>query len=120
MCTLKLGEIKLQLNEMLDRGYIGPSISPRGDLVLFVEKKDQTLRLCINYWKVNKATSKNKYPLSRNDDLFDQLRGVATFSNIDFSFGYHQVLIQYEDIQKMTFKTKLDKSYVLHGIGWLV
>ena len=76
---------------MLDKGYIRPSVSPLGAPTLFVKKDDGTLRLCIDYRKINKMTIKNNYPLPRIDDLFDQLRGTAIFSKIELRFGYHQV-----------------------------
>ena len=74
---------------MLDKGFIRPSTSPWGVPVLFVKKKDGTLRLCIDYRELNKVTVKNKYPLSRIDDLFDQLQGAQYFSKIDLRSGYH-------------------------------
>lgn len=76
---------------MLDKGYIHPSVSPWGALVLFVQKKDITLRLCIDYRQLNKMTIKNKYPLPQIDDLFDQVRGETMFSKIDLRSGYHQI-----------------------------
>jgi hypothetical protein len=91
MSTPQLVELKLQLKEMMDKGYIRPSVSPWGALVLFVKKKDGTLRLCIDYRQLNKVTIKNKYPLPRIDDLFDQLGGVHVLSKIDLRLGYHQV-----------------------------
>jgi hypothetical protein len=87
----ELVELKLQLKEMMDKGYIRPSVSPSGAPVLFVKKKDGTLRLCIDYRQLNKVTIKNKYPLPRIDDLFDQLGGASVFSKIDLTSGYHQV-----------------------------
>jgi hypothetical protein len=81
-------------------------VSPWGALAFFVKNKDGTLRLCIDYRQLNKMTIKNKYPFPRIDDLFDQLRGATIFSNIDLRFGYHQVLIKDEDIQKTTFRTR--------------
>jgi len=77
MSTLELMELKLQLKEMLDKGYIRPSVPPWGAPMLFVRKKDDTLRLCINYMQLNKMTIKNMYLFPRIDDLFDQLKGVA-------------------------------------------
>jgi hypothetical protein len=91
MSTPKLVDIKLQLKDMIDKGYIHPSVSPWGALALFVEKKDVTLRLCIGYRKLNKMTIKNKYPLPRINDLFDQLRGATIFSKIYVRNGYHQL-----------------------------
>jgi hypothetical protein len=84
MSTPKLVELKLQLREMIDKGYIWPNVSPWGTPVLFVKKKDGTLRLCVDYRQLNKVTIKNKYPLPRIDDLFDQLGGASIFSKIDF------------------------------------
>jgi hypothetical protein len=91
MSTIELVELKLQLKEMIDKGYIRPSVSPWGAPVLFVKKKDGTLRLCIYYRQLNKVTIKNKYPLLRIDDLFDQLGGVSIVSKINLRLGYHQV-----------------------------
>jgi hypothetical protein len=73
----------MQLEELLNKGYIHPSVSPWGGLVLFVKKKNGTLRLCIDFKQLNKVTIKNKYPLPRIDDLFDQLKGVIIFSKIN-------------------------------------
>jgi hypothetical protein len=106
MSTPELVELKLQLKEMLDKGHIRPSVSPWGAPTLFVKKKDGTLRLCIDYKQLNKMTIKNKYPLPRIDDLFDQLRGATIFSKIDLRFGYHQVQIKDEDIHKTTFRMR--------------
>jgi hypothetical protein len=88
---------------MLDKGYIRPSVSPWGAQTFFVKNKDGTLRLCIDYRQLNKMTIKNKYPLPRIDELFDQLRGVTIFSKIDLRSGYHQVRIKDGDIHKTTF-----------------
>jgi hypothetical protein len=99
-------ELKLQLKEMMDKGYIRPSVSPWGAPVLFVKKKDGTLRLCIDYRQLNKVTINNKYPLPRIDDLFDQLGGASVFSKIDLRSGYHQVHIKGEDIHKTAFQTR--------------
>jgi hypothetical protein len=106
MSTPELVEIKLQLKEMWDKGYIHPGVSPWGAPTLFVKKKDGTLRLCIDYRQLNKMTIKNKYPLPMIDDLFDQLRGATIFSKIDLRSRYHQVRIKDEDIHKTTFRTR--------------
>jgi hypothetical protein len=106
MSTPELVELKLQLKEMMDKGYIRPNVSPWGAPVLFVKKKDGTLRLCIDYRQLNKVTIKNKYPLPRIDDLFDQLGGASIFSKIDLRSGYHQVRIKGEDIHKTAFRTR--------------
>jgi hypothetical protein len=89
--TLELVELKLQLKEMMDKGYIQPIVSPWGAPFMFVKKKDGTLRLCIDYRQLNKVTIKNNHPLPRIDDLFDQLGGASIFSKIYLRSGYHQV-----------------------------
>ena len=96
----------MQLEELLKKGYICPSVSPCGAPVLFVKKKDGTLRLCIDFRQLNKYTINNKYPLPKIDDLFDHLRGENIFSKIDLREGYHQVTIKEEDIHKTTFRTR--------------
>ena len=85
MAPTKLKELKTQLQELLDKGFIRPSVSPWGAPVLFVKKKDGTLRMCIGYRQINKVTIKNKYPLPRIEDLFDQLKRASVFSNIDLN-----------------------------------
>jgi hypothetical protein len=82
-------ELKKQIDELSEKGYIRPSTSPWGAPVLFVEKKDGTKRMCIDYRALNEVTIKNKYPLPRIEDLFDQLRGASVFSKIDLRSGYH-------------------------------
>ena len=106
MAPLELKELKTQLQELLDKGFIRPSVSPWGAPVLFVKKKDGTLRLCIDYRQLNKVTVKNKYPLPRVDDLFDQLQGAQVFSKIDLRSGYHQLKIAETDIPKTAFRTR--------------
>ena len=83
MAPIEIKELKLQLQELLEKGFIHPSVSPWGAPVLFVKKKDGTLRLCIDYRQLNKLTIKNKYSLPRIDDLFNQLKGASIFSKID-------------------------------------
>jgi hypothetical protein len=106
MAPLELKELKDQLQELLDRGFIRPSVSPWGAPVLFVKKKDGSMRLCIDYRELNKVTIKNRYPLPRIDDLFDQLQGSQVFSKIDLRSGYHQLKIQEKDVQKTAFRTR--------------
>ncbi|XP_075497662.1 uncharacterized protein LOC142534817 [Primulina tabacum] len=94
MAPAELRELKAQLQDLLDKGYIRPSVSPWGAPVLFVRKKDGTMRLCIDYRQLNKVTIKNKYPLPRIDDLFDQLQGTSVYSKIDLRSGYHQIRVR--------------------------
>jgi hypothetical protein len=98
MTPMKLAELKVQLQKLLDKGFIQPSNSPWEAPVLFVKKKDGTLCLCIDYRQLNKVTVKNRYPLSQIDDLFDQLKGARVFSKIDLRSGYHQLRIKEQDI----------------------
>ena len=105
MSIPELTELKIQLQELLEKGYIKPSVSPWGVPVLFVKKKDKTLRLRIDYQHLNKVTIKNKYPLPRINDLFDQVGGVRVFSKLDLWSGYHQIRIKSEDIKKTSFRT---------------
>ena len=106
MAPAELKELKEQLQELLDKGFIKPSVSPWGAPVLFVKKKDGSLRLCIDYRELNKVTIKNKYSLPRIDDLFDQLQGAGIFSKIDLRSGYHQLNIKEEDSPKSAFRTR--------------
>ncbi|KAJ4938747.1 hypothetical protein NE237_008271 [Protea cynaroides] len=106
MAPTELKELKVQLQELLDKGYIQPCISPWGAPVLFVKKKDGSVRLCIDYRELNKLTIKNRYPLPRIDDLFDQLQGAKVFSKIDLRSGYHQLKIKEGDIPKTAFRTR--------------
>lgn len=106
MSTPELVELKLQLKEMIDKGYIRPSVSPRGAPILLLKKKDNTLRLCIDYMQLNKVKINNRYPLSRIYDSFDQLKGEVIFSNIDLKSRYHQICIKEEDIYKIYFRTE--------------
>ncbi|KAA3484788.1 DNA/RNA polymerases superfamily protein [Gossypium australe] len=95
-----------ELQELTDRGFARPSSSPWGALVLFFKKKDRSLRLCIDYRQLNKVTLKNKYPLPRIDDLFDQLKGATVFSKIDLRSGYYQLRVKDSDVSKTTFRTR--------------
>jgi hypothetical protein len=105
--TLKeLAELKLQLKELLDKGYIHLSSSPWGCPALFVKKKDQSFRLCVDYQPLNAITIKNKYLLPRIDILFDQLTSAKIFSKVDLCSGYHQIKICPEDVPKTAFSTR--------------
>jgi hypothetical protein len=106
MAANQLVELKEQLHELLDKGYVRPSVSPWGAAVIFVLKKDGTQRMCVDYHSLNEVTIKNKYPLPRIDDLFDQLKGACVFSKIDLRSGYHQLKIRAFDIPKTTFITR--------------
>ncbi|XP_063946164.1 uncharacterized protein LOC108194850 [Daucus carota subsp. sativus] len=106
MAPAEMKELATQLQELLDKGVIRPSVSPWGAPVLFVKKKDGSMRLCIDYRELNKMTIKNKYPLPRIDDLFDQLKGASYFSKIDLRSGYHQLKIKPEDVPKTAFRTR--------------
>jgi hypothetical protein len=102
----ELAELKIQLQDLLDKGFIRPSASPWGRPALFVKKKDNSLRLCVDYRPLNAVTIKNKYPLPRIDILFDQLAGAKVFSKIGVRSGYHQIKIRPRDIPKTAFSTR--------------
>jgi hypothetical protein len=106
MPPIELAELKIQLQDLLDKGFIRPSASPWGCPALFVKKKDNSLRLCVDYCPLNAVTIKNKYPLPRIDILFDQLAGAKVFSKIDLRSGYHQIKIRPSDIPKTAFSTR--------------
>ncbi len=106
MTWKELTELKIQLKDLLDKGFIHPSSSPWGCPELFVSKKDKGLRLCMDYRPLNAVTIKNKYPLSRIDILFDKLAGAQVFSKIDLRSGYHQIKIHAKDIPKTAFTTR--------------
>jgi hypothetical protein len=106
MSPVELKELKIQLQCLLDKGYIHPSTSPWGCSALFAERKDKELRLCVDYRMLNAVTIKNKYPLPCIDILFDQLAGAQVFSKIDLHSGYHQIRICAEDIPKTAFTTR--------------
>ena len=105
MAPVELQELRVQLQELLDKGFIRPSTSPWGAPVLFAKKKGKTLRLCIDYRQLNRVTIKNRYLLPRIDDLFDQLRGARVYSKIDLCIGYHQLRVRDTDIPKTAFRT---------------
>ena len=105
MAASELAELKKQLEELQRIGFITPSSSPWGAPVLFVKKKDGSMRLCVDYRALNEVTIKNKYPLPRIDDLFDQLKGAKYFSKIDLRSGFFQLKIRESDIPKTAFVT---------------
>ncbi|GKF62126.1 putative reverse transcriptase domain-containing protein, partial [Tanacetum coccineum] len=102
----EMKELSKQLKELLEKGFIRPSSSPWGAPVLFVKKKDGSFRIYINYRELNKLTVKNRYPLPRIDDLFDQLQGSSVYSKIDLRSGYHQLRVREEDIPITVFRTR--------------
>ncbi|KAJ9539354.1 hypothetical protein OSB04_032087 [Centaurea solstitialis] len=102
----ELQELSNQLQELSAKGFIRPSSSPWGAPILFVKKMDGSLRMCIDYRELNKVTIKNRYPLPRIDDLFDQLQGAAWFSKIDLRSGYHQLKVKEADVSKTAFRTR--------------
>ena len=106
MAPAELRELKAQLEELLSKGFIRLSISPWGAPVLFVKKKDESLRLCIDYRQLNRVTIRNQYPLPRIDELFDQLQGSRVYSKIDLRSGYHQLRVQDSDVPKTAFRTR--------------
>ena len=106
MAPVELKELRVQLHELLGKGFIRPSTSPLGALVLFEKTKDKTLRLCIDYRQLNRVMIKNRYPLQRIDDLFDQLRRARVYSKIDLRTSYHQLRVRDTDIPKTVFKTR--------------
>jgi hypothetical protein len=118
MSPVELKELKVQLQGLLDKGYIRPSTSPWGYPTLFVEKKDKELCLCVDYWLLNAVTIKNKYPLPRTDILFDQLAGAQVFSKINLRSGYHKIKIRAEDIPKTTFTIRYGLfEYLVMSVG---
>jgi hypothetical protein len=106
MTPKELAELKIQLKKLLDKGYIRPSSLPSSCLALFVKKKDQSFRLCVDYRHLNAVTIKNKYPLPHIDILFYQFAGVKVFSKVDLHSGYNQIKIRPEDIPKTAFSTR--------------
>ena len=106
MAPAELRELKAQLEDLLSKGFIRPSISPWGAPVLFVKKKDGSLRLCIDYRQLNRVTISNQYPLPRIDELFDQLQGSRVYSKIDLRSWYHQLRVQESDVPKTAFRTR--------------
>ncbi|WMV46266.1 hypothetical protein MTR67_039651 [Solanum verrucosum] len=118
MSPTELKEFKKQLKDLLDKGFIRPSISPWGSQLLFVRKKDGSLQMCIDYRQLNKVTIKNKYPFPRIDDLFDQLQGASYFSKIDLRSGYHQLRVKENDILKTSFRTRYGHfEYLVMSFG---
>nr|GEW55432.1 putative reverse transcriptase domain-containing protein [Tanacetum cinerariifolium] len=112
----EMKELADQLQELTDKGFIRPSSSPWGAPVLFVKKKDGSFWMCIDYRELNKLTVKNRYPLPRIDDLFDQLQGSSVYSKIDMRLGYHQLRVREEYIPKTSFRTRYGHYVPSHAI----
>nr|CAD1827491.1 unnamed protein product [Ananas comosus var. bracteatus] len=106
MAPAELRELKAQLQDLMDKGYVRPGVSPWGAPVLFVKKNNGSLRLCVDYRELNKVTIKNKYPLPRIDDPFDQLQGSCVFSKINLQLDYHQLKVRAKDVPKTAFRTR--------------
>ena len=106
MAPVELQELKVQIHELLGKGFIRPSTSLWDASVLFAKKKDKTLQLWIDYIHLNRVTIKNRYPLPRIDDLIDQLRGARVYSKIDLRTSYHQLRVREADIPKTAFRTR--------------
>ncbi|KAL4361574.1 hypothetical protein GQ457_04G019190 [Hibiscus cannabinus] len=103
MAAIELKELKKQLEELQDKGFIRPNTSPWGAPVLFVKKKDGSIRLCTDYRQLNRVTIKNKCPLTRIEDFFDQLRDASVFSKIDLRSSYYQMKVKDVDVPKTAF-----------------
>ena len=108
MAPVELRELKAHVEELLSKGFIRPSISPWGALILFLKNKDGSLRLCIDYRQLNIVTIRNQYPLPRIDELLDQLQGFRVYSEIDLRSGYHQLRVQESDVPKTAFRTRYE------------
>jgi hypothetical protein len=118
MTPKELAKLKVQLTELMDKDFIHPSSSHWGCPALFIKKKDQSLRLCVDYRPLNAVTIKNKYPLPHIDILFDQLAGAKVFSKIDLRSGYHQIKIRPEDVPKTAFSTRYGLyEYLIMSFG---
>nr|GFA66188.1 putative reverse transcriptase domain-containing protein [Tanacetum cinerariifolium] len=106
LASSEMKELSEQLQELSEKGFIIPSSSPWGASVLFIKKKDGSFKMCIDYRELNKLTVKNRYPLPRIDDLFDQLQGSSVYLKIDLRSGYHQLRVREQDVPKTAFITR--------------
>jgi hypothetical protein len=114
----ELVELKKQIAELHAKGFIQPSSSPWGAPVLFVEKKDRTQRMCVDYRSLNEVTIKNKYPLLWIEDLFDQMKGASMFSKIDLRSRYHQLKIRESDILRTCPRSTVDRCHLWSTAPW--
>lgn len=121
MAPAEVKELRKQLQDLLDKDFIRPSSSPLGAPILFVKKKDRSMRLCVDYRQLNKVSVKNKYHLPNIDELFDQLQGAQCFSRNDLLLGYHQLKIKRDDITKTVFARVLEIiNFWLCSLGLLM
>nr|GFB91967.1 putative reverse transcriptase domain-containing protein [Tanacetum cinerariifolium] len=111
LAPFEMKELAEQQKELSNKGFIRPSSSPWGAPILFVKKKDGSFQMCIDYRELNKLTVKNRYPLPRIDDLFDQLQGSSVYSKIDLRSGYHQLRVREEDVSKTAFRTRFIEGF---------
>ena len=119
MAPVELQKLRVQLQELLDKGFIRPSTSPWGASVLVSKKRGKTLRLCIGYRQLNRVTIKNRYPLPRIDDLFDQLSEARVYSKIHLCTSYHQLRVRETDIPKTAFRTRYGHfEFTVMPFGW--
>jgi hypothetical protein len=116
MSPVELREVHVQLQDLLARGWIRPSKSPYGAPILLVRKKDGTMRICVDYRKLNDLTRKDRTPLPRIDELLDSLYGAHYFSTMDMYKGYHQVRVKERDIHKTTFRTHYGVSIAFYPL----
>nr|GEY02027.1 putative reverse transcriptase domain-containing protein [Tanacetum cinerariifolium] len=119
LAPIEMQELSNQHKENQEKGFIRPSSSPWGALVLFVKKKDGSFRMCIDYRELNKLTIKNRYPLLRIDDLFNQLQGSRYFSKINLQSGYHQLRVREEDIPKLHLGRAIHEDYKIEKLARL-
>lgn len=106
MSIIENEELKKQIQELVDKGFIQPCSSPCGSLIILFTKKDRTWRMCVHFRALNKITIKNKYPLPRIDDFLDQSKNIVYFTKLNLRSGYHQIRIRENDIWKTAFKTR--------------
>eukprot|EP00736_Rhodelphis_marinus_P007522 Rmarinus@m.8674 len=106
MSEVELAELRKQLAALMEKGYIRESMSSFASPILFVRTKDGTLRLCVDYRALNRATRRDQYPIPLVDDLFDRLSGARYFTKIDLESAYHQVRVRVQDIPKTAFRTR--------------
>ena len=120
LSVAELDELKRQINNLLDQGWIRPSTSPYGAPVLFIPKKDGKWRLCIDYRALNKITTKNRYPLPKVEELMDRLHGAQYFTKIDLASGYHQIRVKEADVHKTAFVSRYGSFEYTCPLGFVM